>query len=430
VRAIRRALIDYDTGARLTPFARDLLAFLGLTRLADLPDWVQVAAKPDVARLAPVVFEHESDPEIGAIIDEGACSLARLVEAVAHRLGTRDPSVQLTGGLFEHGAAYARRVEAAITSALPDARVAVSRVPGALGAARLAAATSVPFVPPAASGAADQSELLRAATEQAHPGSGAMDRLGVRELVRLFIEDAPTVIDALRGAEDQLVAAAECVAGRMSEGGRLIYVGAGTSGRLGVLDASEIPPTFGAHWTLVQGIIAGGAPALQSSVEGAEDSEESGALAVAERGVSARDVVCGITASGRTPFVRGALAAAANAGAATVLISCNPIRRRDWIAADVCIDLNTGPELITGSTRLKAGTATKIALNILSTIAMVRLGRVIGNQMADLRPTNAKLRERAVGIVAHRLEINRASAAGRLERTGWNVRRALDDEPA
>jgi N-acetylmuramic acid 6-phosphate etherase len=194
-----------------------------------------------------------------------------------------------------------------------------------------------------------------------------------------------------------------------------------------VLDASEIPPTFGAPPELVQGIIAGGATALHRAVEGAEDQPQGGAHAVLERGVGPADVVCGLTASGRTPFVAGALAQARKLGAGTLLLTCNPARHRSADAWDVEIDLPTGPEIVTGSTRLKAGTATKVAINILSTCAMIRLGKVRGNSMVDLNISNLKLRDRGARLVSSTLGISYEEAMQRLERVGWNVRRCLED---
>jgi N-acetylmuramic acid 6-phosphate etherase len=214
------------------------------------------------------------------------------------------------------------------------------------------------------------------------------------------------------------------VSGVLRKGGRLFYAGAGTSGRLGVLDASEIPPTFGASPEIIQGIIAGGAGALVRSVEGAEDEAGGGALAIDERGVTGADIVCGISASGRTPFVLGALAAAKERGAKTILLACNPARKRTG-AFDLEIDLATGPEILTGSTRLKAGTATKVALNILSTGAMVALGKVRGNLMTDLTITNEKLRDRAARLVAELGKCDYAEACERLQKSGWNLRAAL-----
>src|SRR5216110_484590 len=207
------------------------------------------------------------------------------------------------------------------------------------------------------------------------------------------------------------------VAKSLRNGGRLFYVGAGTSGRLGVLDASEIPPTFRASPDMVQGIIAGGVTALSRSVEGAEDDRGSGALAIEERGVTGKDVVCGITASGRAPFVLGALAEAKKRGAQAILLTCNPERER-IPGCDLEIDLATGPELLTGSTRLKAGTATKVALNIISTGAMIALGKVRGNLMVDLHTTSTKLRDRAVRVVVELTHCDYSSAREKLEANG------------
>jgi N-acetylmuramic acid 6-phosphate etherase len=215
------------------------------------------------------------------------------------------------------------------------------------------------------------------------------------------------------------------VAAALKNNGRFYYVGAGTSGRLGVLDASEIPPTFGAPLDLVQGIIAGGAGALRRSIEGAEDDATAGARAMVERGVTAGDVVCGISASGRTLFVLGALRRARAGGAHTLLLTCNPPNESAPDEFDLRIDLPTGAELLTGSTRLKAGTATKVALNILSTGAMVQLGRVHGNLMIDLAATNDKLRDRAARLLMQIAGGDYQSARAKLAKHGWNVRAAL-----
>jgi N-acetylmuramic acid 6-phosphate etherase len=205
----------------------------------------------------------------------------------------------------------------------------------------------------------------------------------------------------------------------------MFYVGAGSSGRIGVLDASEIPPTFGASPDLVQGVIAGGATALYRSVEGAEDEQSAGALAMDERGINNRDVVIGITASGRTPFVLGALGRAKSLGAKTILLTCNPARPQNT-NVDLELNLAVGPELLTGSTRLKAGTATKLALNIISTGAMVALGKVRGNLMIDLHAASAKLRDRAVRVVAGLARCDYHSARNMLDAAGWNLRAVVD----
>jgi N-acetylmuramic acid 6-phosphate etherase len=210
------------------------------------------------------------------------------------------------------------------------------------------------------------------------------------------------------------------------EGGRLFYVGAGTSGRLGILDASECPPTFRTPPELVQGIIAGGQPAIWSAVEGAEDDHEAGGQAIAFRGITGKDVVVGIAASGRTPFVRGALREAKRRGAKTALITFNPnlnLPARDRPNVLICPQI--GPEVLTGSTRLKAGTATKLILNLITTIAMVRLGKVISNLMVDLNPSNVKLRDRATRIVATLTGQTTADCRTALEQNGWDVKRAV-----
>jgi N-acetylmuramic acid 6-phosphate etherase len=250
------------------------------------------------------------------------------------------------------------------------------------------------------------------------------------------------VEEGLRQCVDQLARAIELSANAISSGGRIFYVGAGTSGRLGVLDAAEIPPTFGASPDLFQGIIAGGAPALRRSIEGAEDDARSGALAIDERGVKREDLVIGISASGRAAFVMGALLRAQEIRAQTILLTCNPPAAAGVSPAntsageaaaaiggcDLVINVAAGPEIVAGSTRLKAGTATKVALNIISTGAMARLGRVHGNLMIDLQPTNKKLRERAIGLVSQLAGCDRDSARSRLERADWNLRTALGEQ--
>jgi N-acetylmuramic acid 6-phosphate etherase len=218
----------------------------------------------------------------------------------------------------------------------------------------------------------------------------------------------------------------EEVARAFRRGGRLFYVGAGTSGRLGVLDASECPPTFGTAPGLVEGIIAGGQRALWQSVEGAEDDAEAGGRAIGFRGVTRRDVVIGIAASGTTPFVWGALGEAKRRGATTALVCFNPfVRIPRALRPEMVIAPNLGPEVLTGSTRLKAGTATKQLLNMVTTLAMVRLGKVRSNLMIDLNPANAKLRDRAVRIVQELTGEDYEAARAALERSGWVVAKAI-----
>lgn len=261
-------------------------------------------------------------------------------------------------------------------------------------------------------------------TEQANERTRGLDRLSIPEAFDLFQAEDEEVARAVARAKPAIVAAIELVASQLEGGGRLLYVGAGTSGRLGVLDAAECPPTFQSDPELVQGVLAGGAPALLSAVEGAEDSREAGSRAMEERRVTARDVVFGISAGGTTPFVHAALALARERGAATIFFACVPASAAPD-EADVSIRVLTGPEVLAGSTRLKAGTATKMVLNRVSTLAMVRLGKVHENLMIDVDTRgNAKLRERGIGLVARITGASRPEAHAVLERAGGEVKTA------
>ncbi len=261
-------------------------------------------------------------------------------------------------------------------------------------------------------------------TEQVNPHSLNLDQLSSLELVDLFNNEDLKAVAAVAGAKNQLAQAIEYTAERLRHGGRLFYVGAGTSGRLGVLDAAECPPTFCTPPELVQGIIAGGAGALLRSSEDLEDRAQDGEAAIAQRQVTKLDVVVGITAGGTTPFVQGALNAARQRGAITVFIACVPAEQVSF-EADVDIRLLTGPEIVAGSTRLKAGTATKLALNILSTGVMVKLGKVYGNRMVDVAVTNQKLRDRALRILQDLTGLSRETASVLLEQSGNWVKLAL-----
>jgi N-acetylmuramic acid 6-phosphate etherase len=263
-----------------------------------------------------------------------------------------------------------------------------------------------------------------ASTEQRNPRSRGLDKRSIAGLVDLFIKEERYVEKALAAQRVPISRAATLVAKKLSAGGRLFYVGAGTSGRLGVVDSSEMPPTFNAPPEQVQAVIAGGAAAVFRSQEGAEDAREAGVKELKARGLTRRDVVCGIAASGQTPFVLGALDYARDLGAGTILLTCNP-KRSIRVPVGVEIDLPTGPEIVTGSTRLKAGTATKLVLNMLSTIAMVRLGRVRDNLMINVQATNDKLRARAVRLVRALTGSAEARAQTALEKRGWRVTDAV-----
>jgi N-acetylmuramic acid 6-phosphate etherase len=261
-------------------------------------------------------------------------------------------------------------------------------------------------------------------TEQANPRSAQLDQLSPLELVDLFNQEDYRTVEAIAAAREPLAQAIEVITTALRQGGKLYYIGAGTSGRLGVLDAAECPPTFCTPPELVQGILAGGPAALVRSSEGLEDIFEDGEAAMADRRVNALDVVVGITAGGTTPYVKGALHAARQRGAKTIFIACVPADQAP-IEVDIDIRLLVGPELLAGSTRLKAGTVTKMALNILSTGAMVRLGKVYGNRMVDVAVTNTKLRDRALRILCDLTDLDRAAAADLLDRSGQQVKLAL-----
>ncbi|MDF5721680.1 MAG: N-acetylmuramic acid 6-phosphate etherase [Rhizonema sp. PD37] len=261
-------------------------------------------------------------------------------------------------------------------------------------------------------------------TEQVNPSSLNLDQISSIELVELFNSEDEKAVAAVVAAKVELAQAIDTTAERLRQGGRLFYIGAGTSGRLGVLDAAECPPTFCTPPDLVQGIIAGGAGALVRSSEDLEDRAEDGEAAIRERQVTQMDVVVGITAGGTTPFVHGALNAACQRGATTIFIACVPIEQVSS-KAEIDIRLLTGPEVLAGSTRLKAGTATKLALNILSTSVMVKLGKVYGNRMVDVAVTNQKLRDRALRILQDLTGLSREAAGLLLDRSGKWVKLAL-----
>jgi N-acetylmuramic acid 6-phosphate etherase len=261
-------------------------------------------------------------------------------------------------------------------------------------------------------------------TEQINPQSQNLDSLSSLEIVDLFNQEDSKTIAAIAIARVPLAKTIELTATAFQQGGRLFYVGAGTSGRLGVLDAAECPPTFCTPPELVQGILAGGEAALVKSSEALEDSSEDGAEAIAQLQVTDLDMVIGITAGGTTPFVHGALQAARVRGAKTAFISCVSAEQVP-ITVDVDIRLLVGAEILAGSTRLKAGTVTKMALNIISTGAMVKYGKVYGNRMIDVAVTNSKLCDRALRIISDLTELNRQEASELLAKSQNQVKLAL-----
>ena len=262
------------------------------------------------------------------------------------------------------------------------------------------------------------------ATEKRNRRSENIDRLSALEIVNLINTEDKLVAPAVAKENENIASAIEMIVERFRRGGRLFYVGAGTSGRLGVLDASECPPTFGVNPTLVQGIIAGGRRALVRAVEGAEDFAAEGAHAIAKNEIRANDVVVGIAACGMTPFVRGALKQAQTIGAGTIFITCAPETVKQ-LPVEIIINPVVGPEVITGSTRMKAGTATKLVLNTITTTVMIKLGKVYGNLMVDLNATNEKLRDRSERIIMEVTNLQRAEAKSLLEKSEGKVKAAI-----
>jgi N-acetylmuramic acid 6-phosphate etherase len=265
---------------------------------------------------------------------------------------------------------------------------------------------------------------MKPITEQANPRTRDIDRRPTIEIVTLINNEDRTVADAVSRVLPEVADAVEDIVERLGRGGRLFYVGTGTSGRLGVLDASECPPTYGVSRDLVRGIIAGGVDALYKAVEAAEDDPEQAARDLDRAGVSARDAVVCISASGNTPYTLGALEYAKKIGAAAIALTCNP-ESRMAAAAEVSIAPVVGPEVIAGSSRMKAGTAQKLVLNMLSTATMIRLGLVYGNLMSNLQPNNAKLVRRACAIIAEETGLSNEAAAALFEEAGRDLRVAF-----
>jgi len=262
-----------------------------------------------------------------------------------------------------------------------------------------------------------------AITEARNPQTAAIDTMSSREIVTLINDQDISVPHAVRSQLDAIASAVDAIVGRLRQGGRLLYFGAGTSGRLGVLDASEMPPTFGVSPDLVQGWIAGGEAALRHSIEGAEDDTTAGTHVVQQAEVSSVDAVVGIAASGATPFTLAAVQFAQRAGAFTVGISCNKQTPLSKLVA-VAIEVHVGPEVVTGSTRLKAGTAQKMILNMLSTATMIRLGNVYSNLMVNVKLSNRKLINRGIRVIADAVGVTWTTAQKALQEAG-DVRSAI-----
>ena len=426
--ALRAITLAHDGGDLPTQLTVPILGFLSLEDPNGIVDWVYATDRgiADVVALAPLVLAAAEPGDVLAtdIVMRGADALAGAVDAVSRRLGMWEQPfpLVLVGGLLESGNFYRQVVTQAIHARVPGAQPMLPRADAAVGAALLAfevlgypldAATDIHGPPPAIW-----------VSERRNVLSRDLDLRSTLEVVGLMHLEDGRAVESVRPNLPAIADAVEAMAIRMHQGGRLVYVGAGTSGRLGALDAAECPPTFSSPPGQVMAIIAGGERALTSAVEAAEDNLDAGRQAVVEAGVGALDSVVGISASGRAPYVMGALKEAQRRGALTVAVVCNLPAPMAEIADHVIAPL-VGPEVLTGSTRLKAGTAQKLVLNMLSTGAMVRLGKTYGNLMVDLRQQSAKLEERARRIVAQACDITEEEADAALIRSEGEVKVAI-----
>ena len=433
--ALKAVIAHFDRTGDWPELGRRFLRTLQLNEPNEFIAWAQGATKTEMAALAVEVFSaaDRRDNLAGKTLEQAAENLCTEADACARQLSKRDCSVQFVfaGSNLIKQPHFAKRVTARLKKLWPQALVTPLEHESAWGTVELArkiggASVLASRITDFTTAHKDARPTCLSPTEQRHPRSKNLDKLPTGEAITLMLSEDAKIPAALRAEQKHIERTINLIVRAFRSGGKLFYVGAGTSGRLGVLDASECPPTFRTPPDLVQGIIAGGQKAIWSAVEGAEDDAAAGARAVEFRGVTRRDVVVGIAASGRTPFVWGALSTAKRRGAKTVLLCFNPfvkIPRAE--KPDVVIAPNIGPEILTGSTRLKAGTATKLVLNIFTTVAMVRLGKVAGNLMVDLNPSNVKLRDRAVRIVRELTGVDDATARTRLEKAGWVVKRAL-----
>jgi len=429
LRALKACSFYFDRDGRWTRLGERILRALNFNHPEDLIPWSPHAHKSEVARLAKEVFaaKKERDPIAKDILDGAVSSLAKDAVSCAKKLVPKGTKVEFVfaGSVLLKQPAFARAIGREIKSRWPEAAARAIKRESAWGAVVLAARELEN--PTAAAVGITSPKVVKAdsPTEVRHPKSANLDKLKLADAIELFLNEDREIPGAVLTERRAIEKVIKSITRAFESGGRLFYVGAGTSGRLGILDASECPPTFRTDPELVQGIIAGGAEAAFRSIEGAEDDGNAGADAICFRGVTRKDMVIGIAASGRTPFVHGALRHAREIGADTALVCFNPAMKKTRGVADTVVAPNLGPELLTGSTRLKSGTATKLILNLFTTLAMVRLGKVMSNLMIDLNPSNTKLRARAIRIVQDLTGATDADARASLQEHHWDVRKAV-----
>jgi N-acetylmuramic acid 6-phosphate etherase len=439
LRALKAVVYYFDRDGEWSELGQRVLRALQLNEPNELISWVQSAAKADIAVLAVEVFAAAArrDKIASDILAGAAHSLAKDAASCARRLVKAGAPVQfvLAGSVLLKQPRFAKQVALHLKLLWPKATISPLKRESAWGSVVLAKASAKPggqaspTLQQKQAGAPSPAKPEKLSpTEMRHPDSMHLDELSLAAAITLMLREDGRIPSAILAERKKIERAVGLMVQAFRGGGRLFYVGAGSSGRLGVLDASECPPTFRTSPELVQGIMAGGQRALWTAVEGAEDDAAAGARALQFRGLTRHDVVVGIAASGRTPFVWGALAEARRRQAKTVLLCFNPFLKIPRnTRPDLVIAPNLGPEILTGSTRLKAGTATKLILNIFTTLAMVRLGKVRGNLMVDLNPSNVKLRDRAVRIVQELTGTDAATARLALEKHRWVVTAACDN---
>jgi len=425
VAALRAAARSVDGIDPPTVLADALPAAAGVAGFSELTPWSIASGKAAIAALARTVADVavQGDVAARACVANQAEALAAQVQAVRARLGVPDKiPVFLAGGLFERCDLFREAFETALRST-PALRPVTAQWRGYRAVLALAHADPMPsWVTIVEGTGAAAGETGLPPTERRTNAPRTIDRMTALEIAGEMNREDATIAQAVAKQLPAIARVIEVAARALESGGRILYVGAGTSGRLGVLDASECPPTFGVAPDRVAGIIAGGDQALRSSLEGCEDDRAQAEADLKARQVGPNDLVVGITASGVTPYVRAALEAAKRLGATTALLCCNP----DCASgADFVIAVDTGPEVLAGSTRLKAGTATKMVLNMISTGAMALIGQVYDGLMAGMRPANAKLRRRAERIVAHIAGVTETAAAAALAEADYRIAAAV-----
>ena len=440
LRALKAAVFYFDRDGTWSRLGQQLLRTLQLNEPEDLIRWAQSAGKTEIAALTMEVFAAAArgDRIARDILEGASASLANdAVSCATKLLGKTHAPVRfvLAGSVLLKQPRFSQKIAREIKTRWPGASVTPLKRESAWGAVALAQTLvqgpkskvqSQAITPSLSEPTPPAAAQPLSPTERRNPRSMHLDRMSTRAAIDLMLSEEARVPRALLAERAKLERVVNAVACAFKCGGRLFYLGAGTSGRLGILDASECPPTFRTPPEWVQGIIAGGQAAIWRAVEGAEDDTAAGGQAVRFRGVGRKDVVVGIAASGRTPFVWGALMEARRRGAFTVLLCFNPdLKVPRAQRPSLVIAPRIGPEVLTGSTRLKAGTATKLALNLFTTLAMVRLGKVSGNLMVDLNASNVKLRDRAVRIVRELTGAADDIVRSALERSGWVVKAAL-----